>query len=99
MIPETSAAAVAVRVPAIGYAGVPSPDAAPAAETVVVPPPDGAIAVARAGLPHGLRRVVWVLGDIVGLVAVALAFPLVILAVGIPIALLVRLVIWFVGVV
>ena len=35
--------------------------------------------------------------EIVGLVAVASAFPIAILAIGIPIALLVRLVMWLVG--
>jgi hypothetical protein len=43
------------------------------------------------GLRRGLGRVFWVLGGIGEVLIVAYAFPLVILAVGIPIALFVRL--------
>jgi hypothetical protein len=45
------------------------------------------------GLGHGLRRVFSVLGSFGEVLIVAYAFPLVILAVGIPIALCVRLVV------
>jgi hypothetical protein len=41
-----------------------------------------------------LRRVTAVIGDVVGAMGVALCVPLVILAVGIPIALCVRLLLW-----
>jgi hypothetical protein len=37
------------------------------------------------------------LGDIGGLLGVALAFPLVILAIGTPVALVIRLLLWSVG--
>jgi len=40
-----------------------------------------------------------VLGDVVGAVAVAFLLPLAILAVGIPIALVLRLILWMVGLV
>ena len=43
------------------------------------------------GLRRGLGRVFWVLGGVGEVLIVAYAFPLVILAVGIPIALFVRL--------
>lgn len=43
------------------------------------------------GLRHGLDRVLWVLGGFGEVLIVAYAFPLVILAVGIPVALFVRL--------
>jgi hypothetical protein len=43
------------------------------------------------GLRHALDRLLWVLGGFGEVLVVAYAFPLVILAVGIPIALLVRL--------
>ncbi len=45
------------------------------------------------GLRHGLGRVLWVLGGFGEVLIVAYAFPLVILAVGIPIALCIRLVV------
>jgi hypothetical protein len=97
MTTEPPAAAVALRAPANLYAGLP-PFGLPARETARAPAGDGAIVIGRASLPHGLGRLVSVLGDLVGLVAVAFAFPLVILAIGIPLALLVRLVMWLVGV-
>jgi hypothetical protein len=43
------------------------------------------------GLRHGLGRVLWLLGGFAEVLIVAYSFPLVILAVGTPIALLVRL--------
>ena len=43
------------------------------------------------GLRRGLGRVFWVLGGFAEVLIVAYAFPLVILAVGVPIALFVRL--------
>jgi hypothetical protein len=58
---------------------------------------DGAVLVNRSGREHGFRRLFSALEDLVGLAAVSMAFPLVILAVGIPVALLVRLVMWLVG--
>jgi hypothetical protein len=61
-----------------------------------VAPAVGAIAVAGASLGRGLRRVVSALGSFAEIVAVAYAFPLVILAIGIPVALLVRLAMWIV---
>jgi hypothetical protein len=51
-----------------------------------------ATAGAGAGLRHGLGRVLWVLGGFGEMLIVGYAFPLVILAIGIPIALFVRLV-------
>jgi hypothetical protein len=45
-----------------------------------------------ASVRHGVGRVLWVLGGFGEMLVVAYAFPLVILAVGIPIALFVRLV-------
>jgi hypothetical protein len=96
MIPETSAATVAVRVPANGFARVPSLGAVASGATLRVPADAAAVSTARGGLRRGIRRMVSALGDILGLVAVAYAFPLVILAIGIPIALLVRLAIWIV---
>ena len=50
----------------------------------------------HAYLGHGLRRLGSVLGDIGGILAFAYAVPLVILAIGIPVALLTRLAIWIV---
>ncbi len=44
-------------------------------------------------LRRGLRRVFWMLGGFAEVLVVACAFPLAILAVGIPIALFVRLVV------
>ena len=43
------------------------------------------------GLRHGLGRALWVLGGFGEVLVVAYAFPLAILAIGIPIALFVRL--------
>ena len=45
------------------------------------------------GLRNGLSRVLWVIGGFGEMLVVACAFPLVILAVGIPIALFVRMVV------
>lgn len=61
-----------------------------------VAPGADAIPAAGASLSRGLRRVVSAVGDLGEILAVAYAFPLVILAIGIPIALLVRLVMWVV---
>jgi hypothetical protein len=45
-------------------------------------------------VPGPFRRAAGVVGDVVGAVAVVLCIPLVILAIGIPIALFVRLLLW-----
>ena len=52
----------------------------------------------RLVVPVWLRRAAWVAGELLTLVAIVLSFPLAILAIGIPIALCVRLVLWVVGV-
>jgi hypothetical protein len=44
------------------------------------------------GLRHGLGRVLWIFGGLGEVLIVAYAFPLAILAIGIPVALFVRLV-------
>ena len=49
------------------------------------------------GLPGAFRRAAAVVGDLLGAVAVALCIPFVILAIGIPIVLCVRLVLWVGG--
>ena len=95
MTPDNSSAALALPAPASLYVRLPA--AAPAVQIVRTPARDGAVAVTRAGPEHGFRRVVSALGDLAGFVAVAYAFPLVVLAIGIPVALLVRLVMWLVG--
>lgn len=59
-----------------------------------VAPVVGQIAVAAASLSRGLRRLVSALGGVGEILAVAYAFPLLILAVGIPVALLARLAMW-----
>lgn len=51
---------------------------------------------AGAGLARGLRRLVSAIGAFGEVLAVAYTLPLVILAVGVPIALLVRLAMWVV---
>jgi hypothetical protein len=66
-------------------------------ESPRVTPGAGAI-VAAADVRRGLRRVFSVVVGLGELAAVAYAFPLVILAVGVPIALLVRLAVWVVRV-
>jgi len=49
--------------------------------------------------PQGLlRRAIGVAGDMFGTVAVVLCVPLVILAIGLPFALLVRLLLWIFGI-
>ena len=48
-------------------------------------------------VPGFLRRAALVTGDLLGAVGIALCVPFVILAVGIPIALCVRLVLWITG--
>jgi hypothetical protein len=59
-----------------------------------VPPPVGAIAITGAEFNGGLRRLRSALRGFGEIIVAGLAFPLVVLAVGIPIALLVRLGIW-----
>ena len=48
-------------------------------------------------VPGPFRRAAVVVGDLLGAVAIVLCIPLVILAVGIPIALCVRLLLWIGG--
>ena len=48
-------------------------------------------------VPGPLRRAAGVVGDLLGAAAVVLCVPLVILAIGIPIALCVRLLLWIGG--
>jgi len=50
-------------------------------------------------VPGPLRRAVVFAGDVLGAVAVVLCIPFVILAIGIPIALCVRLLLWVAGLV
>ena len=45
-------------------------------------------------VPGSLRRAAVVVGDVLGVVAIVLCIPFVILAIGIPIALCVRLLLW-----
>lgn len=47
--------------------------------------------------PGSLRRAAGVVGDLLGVVAIVLCIPLVILAIGLPIALFVRLLLWIGG--
>ncbi len=54
----------------------------------------GHLPTTRVGLRRGLRRLASFVGDIGGILAFAYAVPVVILAIGIPVALLVRLAIW-----
>jgi len=54
-------------------------------------------AVAAASLRRGLRRLASALVSVGAILAVVYALPLVILAIGIPVALLVRLALWVVG--
>jgi len=78
--PEFSGADVAVRVPAgLTADELSSPGAGTARLT---------------GLSRALRRVGSGLADLAGLLALVYAFPLVILAIGIPIALLIQLGMW-----
>ena len=48
-------------------------------------------------VPGPFRRAAVVVGDVLGAVATVLCLPLVILAIGIPIALCVRLLLWIAG--
>lgn len=48
-------------------------------------------------LPGPFRRAAVVVGDVLGAVAIVLCLPLVILAIGMPIALCVRLLLWIGG--
>ena len=48
-------------------------------------------------VPDGLRRVALALGDLLAALAIVLCIPFVILAIGIPIALCIRLVLWIGG--
>jgi hypothetical protein len=49
-------------------------------------------------VPGSLRRAAGVIGELLALVAIVFCFPVVILAIGIPIALFVRLLLWVGGV-
>lgn len=97
MTPETSPAAIALHAPASEYVGLRPARGVSLPAITFTPTVDGAVAVIRAGPEHGLRRLASGLGDVAGLVAVAYVFPLAIVAIGIPIALFVRLVLWVVG--
>jgi len=93
MTPEISPAAIALRAPQSLYTGLPAVGGLPARDTARAPVPD------VAGRNHRLlRRLVSALGNGMELLALVYAFPFVILAIGIPIALLVRLAMWIVGV-
>lgn len=48
-------------------------------------------------VPGPLRRAAVVVGDLLGAVAIVLCIPFVILAIGIPMALCVRLLVWMAG--
>ena len=48
-------------------------------------------------VPGALRRVTSVIGDLLGLMGIVLCVPFVILAIGIPIALCIRFLLWIVG--
>jgi hypothetical protein len=56
----------------------------------------GPLPATGSGVVRGLRRLGSVVGGIGAILAFAYAFPLVVLAVGIPVALLVRLAMWIV---
>lgn len=84
MTPENSPAALALPAPASLYVRLPAAGRVPDAVT-------------RAGPERGFRRLASALGDVAALVAVAYAFPLAILAIGIPIVLVIRLLMWLVG--
>ena len=93
---STTSAAAVLPVPALPY-GVPlglrpsvgpSSRAAPRFPAVLVPTATAAVAHFR-GVP---RRLFSALGDIAGIMAIIYAFPVAILAIGMPIALLVWLV-------
>jgi len=71
-------------------AGSTSPKTARAPSAEVIP-------VGGARLSRGLRRLGSVLGDLGAILALVYALPLVILAIGIPVALLVLLGMWIVG--
>ena len=88
MEPVISPAPVVVSVPADPHAD----GFGPLAATL------GAIAVAGGGLNGGLRRSLSALGDFGEVVLIVYAVPVAVLAVGIPIVLVVRLVMWTVGV-
>ncbi len=84
MSPNTSPSAVVL--PArLNLSGPGSPDLA---EGMAVP---------RSTHRGRLRRLMSPLGDAAGILSLAFVFPLVVLAVGIPIALLVRLLLWLAG--
>lgn len=91
MTPETSSAAVALHAPASQYVGRRPVHRLSRPATTFTPGGEGAVAV------RGFRRLVSGLGDVVGFLAVAYGFPLAILAVGIPVALLAQLVLRLVG--
>jgi len=76
--------------------GPPAAAPGPSAREIMAEPAR-ADAIPAASLRRGLRRLASVLGSVGAILAVVYALPLVILAVGIPVALLVRLVLWGVG--
>jgi hypothetical protein len=95
-MPSNTLSAAVSRAPWLGAPG-PAPASARSGEGARVAPP-GAVAGGTGGGPaRGLRPVLSALLGFAGIVAVAWAFPLAILAIGIPIALLVRLVMWVAG--
>lgn len=101
MEPVISPAPVVVSVPADPHADGIGPLAAgdfSPREPPRVPATLGAIAVAGGGLNVGLRRSVSALGGFGEVVLVAYAVPVAVLVVGIPIVLVVRLVMWTIGV-
>jgi hypothetical protein len=51
----------------------------------------------RLVVPVWLRRAAWLAGELLTMVGIVLCLPLAILAIGIPIALCVRLVLWVLG--
>jgi hypothetical protein len=94
-----SQAAVAVPAPANVFAnrfGALAAGTVSSRETPRVWTGPAAPSVAGAGLKRGLRRVLTALGGFGEILVLAYAFPLAILAIGIPIALFVRLVMWIV---
>jgi hypothetical protein len=86
-------------VPAFSYADRPGPLAAGGLSSREIPRAPAALSattVAVAGLDRTLRRPFAALGGVGEIIVIAYAFPLAILAIGTPIALLIRLVLWIV---
>lgn len=97
-----SPAAVAVPAPADLYAkrlGSLAAGSLLSRETPRVAAARSATPVAGAGLKRGLWRVLTALGSFGEILVLAYAFPLATLAIGIPIALFVRLMMWIIRVV